>query len=92
MSINAYVELLKSLQADHLLGVGKQVSMATIAAQLAYRDEQHFIESFTHHIGQSPETFQPASCIPRSFGYMHDIAKIPQMQIGWAITALIKKP
>jgi AraC family transcriptional regulator len=40
MSINAYVELLKSLQADHLLGVGKQVSMATIAAQLAYRDEQ----------------------------------------------------
>jgi AraC family transcriptional regulator len=60
MSIDAYVELLKSLEAAHLLGFGKQVSLATIAAKLAYRNEQHFIESFTRSIGQSPESFQQA--------------------------------
>ncbi|KVX02408.1 AraC family transcriptional regulator [Shewanella frigidimarina] len=60
MSIDAYVELLKSLEAAHLLGFGKQVSLATIAAKLAYRNEQHFIESFTRNIGQSPESFQQA--------------------------------
>jgi AraC family transcriptional regulator len=60
MSIDAYIELLKSLQAAHLLGFGKQVSLATIAAKLAYRNEQHFIESFTRSIGQSPESFQQA--------------------------------
>ncbi|AZG72753.1 AraC family transcriptional regulator [Shewanella livingstonensis] len=58
MSIDVYVELLKSLEAAHLLGFGKQVSLATIAAKLAYRDQQHFIESFTHSIGQTPEAFQ----------------------------------
>ncbi|MBB1440584.1 AraC family transcriptional regulator, partial [Shewanella sp. SG41-4] len=60
MSIDAYVELLKSLEAAHLLGFGTQVSLATIAAKLAYRNEQHFIESFTRSIGQSPESFQQA--------------------------------
>lgn len=60
MSIDAYVELLKSLEAAHLLGFGKQVSLATIAAKLAYRNEQHFIESFTRSIGQSPDSFQQA--------------------------------
>ncbi|QHS12907.1 helix-turn-helix domain-containing protein [Shewanella sp. Arc9-LZ] len=60
MSIDAYAELLKSLEAAHLLGFGKQVSLATIAAKLAYRNEQHFIESFTRSIGQSPESFQQA--------------------------------
>jgi AraC family transcriptional regulator len=60
ISIDAYVELLKSLEAAHLLGFGKQVSLTTIAAKLAYRDEQHFIESFTRSIGQSPQSFQQA--------------------------------
>jgi transcriptional regulator GlxA family with amidase domain len=45
ISIDAYVELLKSLEAAHLLGFAKQVSLTTIAAKLAYRNEQHFIES-----------------------------------------------
>jgi AraC family transcriptional regulator len=60
ISIEAYVELLKSLEAAHLLGFGKQVPFATIAAKLAYRNQQHFIESFTRSIGQSPESFQQA--------------------------------
>ncbi|WP_137221571.1 GyrI-like domain-containing protein [Shewanella sp. MEBiC00475] len=60
MPIDAYVELLKSLEAAHLLGFGQQVSLVTIAAKLGYCNEQHFIESFTRSIGQSPESFQQA--------------------------------
>ncbi|MGI2172243.1 AraC family transcriptional regulator [Shewanella sp. MF05960] len=60
LSIEQYVDLLKSLQAAHQLGFGEQIPLATIATSLGYIDETHFVQSFTDSIGQSPQSFQHA--------------------------------
>ncbi|UAL42356.1 AraC family transcriptional regulator [Shewanella inventionis] len=60
LSIEEYVELLKSLQAAHQLGFGEQVPLAAIAANLGYHNEADFVDSFTLSIGQSPQSFRQA--------------------------------
>ncbi|MGX9461338.1 AraC family transcriptional regulator [Shewanella sp. A14] len=58
LSLDAYVDLLKSLQAAHQLGFGEQIPLSAIASSLGYDDEAHFIVSFTQSIGQSPQSFR----------------------------------
>lgn len=58
LSIEEYVELLKSLQAAHQLGFGEQISLEAIATNLGYNNEADFVDSFTHSIGQSPQSFR----------------------------------
>ncbi|GGQ16049.1 AraC family transcriptional regulator [Shewanella litoralis] len=60
LSIEEYVELLKSLQAAHQLGFGEQISLEAIATNLGYNNEADFVDSFTHSIGQSPQSFRQA--------------------------------
>ncbi|MCT8985997.1 helix-turn-helix domain-containing protein [Shewanella phaeophyticola] len=60
LSIEEYVELLKSLQAAHQLGFGEQISLEAIATNLGYNNESDFVDSFTHSIGQSPQSFRQA--------------------------------
>ncbi|MGI2175756.1 AraC family transcriptional regulator [Shewanella ulleungensis] len=60
LSIEEYVELLKSLQAAHQLGFGEQISLETLATNLGYNNETDFVDSFTHSIGQSPQSFRQA--------------------------------
>ena len=58
LSIEEYVELLKSLQAAHQLGFGEQISLEAIATNLGYNNEADFVDSFTLSIGQSPLSFR----------------------------------
>lgn len=60
LSIEDYVELLKSLQAAHQLGFGEQISLEAIAINLGYSNEADFVGSFTHSIGQTPQSFRQA--------------------------------
>ena len=60
LSIEEYVELLKSLQAAHQLGFGEQISLEAIATNLGYNNEADFVDSFTRSIGQSPQSFRQA--------------------------------
>lgn len=60
LSIEQYVELLKSLQAAHQLGFGEQIPLEAIAINLGYNNEADFVDSFTHSIGQSPQLFRQA--------------------------------